>query len=232
MTCSSSFNATSDYAQVTDASVIQNPFAGGGTFGAWVYVYYNPSAPYRFIDKTGGTTGTPSSGWMIYQQVGIPSKLRIYVAYTSGSGYGIWQCDTAFTDNTWTYISVTYDSDSSSNNPVFYFNGSATGTTAITSPSGSYISDSGNDIFLGGNHNGDRGFYGRICHWQLWNKVLTADEIVESMHKPGTVRDSLVGYWPGMGQDSPIRDLSGNGNTATINSVVGSTSGPDITMVR
>lgn len=228
MTASTFYNSSTDKLTVTDTSVLQNIFNGGGTISAWVY-RSSTSGSDGIISKASGASFPISGGWQCWMPGGL-TGIYFYQVFSTTNGY--WTTTPGYSLNSWFYIAVTYDSSSSSNVPQRSINGGSFSNFGVTStPSGTYSSDVGNNMILG-NSSYSIGHNGYLCHLQAWTKVLSQAEAMESMAKPGTVRSSLVGYWPCMGQDSPERDLSGNGNTATISGTTGGTLGPKITMSR
>lgn len=226
------FDAVTEQLVVTDTTAIQGVFTAGGTASCWLNLNGSGVAS-RLFDKTSGATLTPTNGWMFYIQNASGINLRFWQSRGTGGMDRIGRiANTDLNIGTWYFCTVVYDSSSAANSPSFYLNGVAEGSTASNNGSGNPNTDVGNNLFLGGNNNDDRGLDGTLCHCQLWNRILTQDEIVESMYKPGSVRLNLVGYWPAMGSDSPERDLSGNGNSATVTGATQSFDGPLITKSR
>jgi len=74
---------------------------------------------------------------------------------------------------------------------------------------------------------GDRTFDGPIAHVQLFNVVLTLDEIKQAGLVPGSVRRGLIGYWP-FGGTSPEPDYSRFGNHGAITGATVSSDNPPI----
>lgn len=227
MGASRSFAASTDRLTVTANSTINNIFVGGATVSAWIYPT-DGSSPWRIFNKTGGTTVTPSSGWMFYITTTTGNtRIRLYQAFASN--WRVWQSTSNITLNAWNHVAVSYDNGATSNNPTFYINGVNDGyVQIITTGTGSYASDASDTLYLGGNNNSDRGWRGQLNYMQMWDATKTIDEINESRFRPGSVRSNLVGYWPLFGLDSPERDLSGLGNTAAITGATESFNGAPV----
>jgi len=211
------WDADSDLIRVADDSVLQDIFASGGTISAWVY-YTSSVSLARIASKV-----LTNSGWVFYFET---LKLTFF-AYFSGDN--LKESTGNLSLNTWYYVTATYDSSSASNTPSFYLNGVAEGSSTALTPTGTYDTDVGQDFVIGNTGAVSGGFRGNICYVQAWDRTLSNDEIIESMEKPGSVRQNLVGYWPVLGSDSPERDLSGNGNTGTVTGADSDSRGPPVT---
>ena len=106
-------------------------------------------------------------------------KLR-FIASWDGSvlDHAIWDADTAFVAGTHYKICITYDNSSTSNNPIFYANGSSIALTETAAPAGS-LSDSGGVTFFGGYVGTTNNFDGLISNIRVYNRILTAGEILD-----------------------------------------------------
>ncbi len=233
MGSSRNYTSVTNRLTVTQASTINDAFASGGTISAWINVT-NATAAYRIIDKSGGgTTANPASGYMFYIQTdgGTGYNIRFWQASGAGGNSRVaYFGNTGLAFGVWYYVTVTYNASNVANVPIFYIDGSVETTTDFSlTPGAATVADSTNTLYLGGNRNSDRGLVGFLCHCQMWKTILTQDQILESMIKPGTVRSSLAGYWTILGADSPERDLSGNGNTAAVTTAASSFNGPKVT---
>ena len=211
------WDADTDLIRITDTSVLQNVFDGGGTVSAWVY-YTSSISLARIVSKV-----AVDAGWIFWM-----NNLQFsFFYYFSGTNLSYKTANLSL--NTWYYLTVTYNSNNVANVPIMYVNAVVTGATTATAGTGTYDTDVGQDLVIGNTTGVTGGFRGNICYVQLWDKILTIDEVSESMVKPGSVRTNLVGYWPVLGSDSPERDLSGNGNTGAVTSADSSDLGPKVT---
>ncbi|MHC4843954.1 MAG: LamG-like jellyroll fold domain-containing protein [Planctomycetota bacterium] len=68
---------------------------------------------------------------------------------------------------------------------------------------------------------------GLLAYPAIYDRVLTAAEINQLMHCPGSVTDGLVGYWP-LTDSSTQYDQSPNSNNGTNSGTTASTNGPPI----
>lgn len=114
----------------------------------------------------------------------------------------------------WAYIAVTWDGSTTATNVKIYVN--ALETTYATLTNGVAIADNATSLIRIGNRNNTaRTFDGSISHVQIFNRVLSREEIRRLMFLPGSIRDGLVIYCPLYGGD-PEPDLSGNGYNGTV----------------
>lgn len=233
MGSSRDYNGTTSVLSIGDASQIQNIFSSGGTAMAWIYVNTTgENSSGRVFNKTNGTSSSPTAGWAFAVRNGTTASdidLQFLRKWSSSTGIPNWQINDVLFFDEWNYVGVTYSDSSTANNPSFWVNGVNLGSgTEQTPPSGSAVSDATYTLHLGNSNNNDRTFDGLQCYYQIWNRILSESEIIESMYKPGSITENLVGYWPCMG-DSPERDLSGNGNTGTVTGTSISANGSPVT---
>lgn len=223
MGASRTFDGTDDVITVTDTAILQDIWSGGATCAAWI----NPNdegenGRGRIFNKA--TNATSVFGWAMTMRPSTNLQVEMFVRFSGGQAF--WYSTDSFIANEWAYVTVTYDSDSASNDPTIYRNGTALSLAGDSNSTGSYFGDSGRDLLFGDDEESDRCFNGELCYMQIWNRVLSVGEIAESMEKPGSVRSGLIGFWPLLGS-SPERDLSGNGNTGAVtNSGISSDGSP------
>ncbi len=182
-------------------SILTNIFSGGGTVCFWA----RPTASSGYYFEK-------NNGWNFSYTVTGTDRV-FFVQEFSGTNY-FDQADVSLT-NVWGYFSFVYDSSSTSNRVLLYYNGNLLTNSLQTAPTGSSSSDSGNDLIFVNNASLNDNALGYFCYPQIWDRQLSQSEIVETMHKPGSVRENLIGFWSCIG-DSPERDLSGNGNNGTV----------------
>lgn len=199
---------------------------------AWIYVNTTgENSAGRVFNKTDGSSSSPEAGWALSVRNGTTaSDIDLQFLREWSGSIGAWQINDVLFFDEWNYIGVTYSDSSTANNPTFWVNGVNLGSgTEQNSPSGSAVSDATYTLHLGNSNNNDRTFDGLQSYYQMWNRVLSESEIIESMYKPGSIRNNLVGFWPVLGVDSPERDLSGNGNTASPSNSTTDFNGPPVT---
>ena len=157
------FDGADDYLNVT-------PWAAEGlastpaTLSMWVNGSFG-STIYRQIlfgsgrSKIGlGMNNYPLGSWILIPKVGAPEDTR-----------NTFNVTTAWTNNVWNHIAVTYDSSA---NPTVYLNGVNVTTTAPDN----YWTWTGNETLMGKRPTGNF-FNGSIDEVRIWNRSLSADEI-------------------------------------------------------
>lgn len=128
----------------------------------------------------------------------------------------------------WKHVAVTFNGTNEQDYTNFkmYVDGESIATVqpgkGLSSPTdGQNII--GNDNSLSAGH-----WNGKIAYYQVNHIEMTAGQIVENMHRPGTTVEELKAFLPLWGVDSPEVDLSGNGNTGTVTGATESSDGPPV----
>ena len=124
-----------------------------------------------------------------------------------------WSNIDIFEYNTWLYYSVVRNG----NQAKYYLNGELVESVDdFFSDNNSYSAEK---LLIGAKNNGTDDFFnGEIYNLQIWDIVLSEQEIVYNMNCPPTGdEEGLVGYWNfNEGSGDTVYDLSGNGNDGTI----------------
>jgi hypothetical protein len=115
---------------------------------------------------------------MDYQTTG--TRFRFYYNYWNTTG-GHWGITAPATDSLKHYA-VTYDSNSTSNNPLIYVDGVSQTVTETQTPSGAYFTPPASYNFLLGNYYEVTGipFNGFENDFLIYNRILSATEIAEA----------------------------------------------------
>ncbi len=151
----------------------------------------------------------PSKGYIIYAadnnrwQFWIGSNLLTQWKPVGGSPIIL---------NTWTSLAATSDGKTIK----FYVNGELVGDIAAN-----YVANISRSLRIGtgGTEGNPRYFFnGKISEVRIWNRVLTQDEIKQSMnHRLQGNEPGLVGYWPlNEGNGNTVSDKTANNNIGTI----------------
>ena len=140
------------------------------------------------------------NGWVFFQDWSLTN--------------GVWYVAKPST-GAWTHIVVTYDGSSTSNDPVFYRDGTLTTPTESTAPTGT-INNTSTTFNLGSVGSGDY-FNGRIAEVGVWNRVLTEGEALQlaDAYSPLFIPRGLVMYVPLIGKLTDEYDRI-KGTTGTI----------------
>lgn len=170
----------------------------GLTVSAWVYPTSGLANNDKIVDKSSGSTGL--TGFSL--DSGTPSGSGTRVGFTINAGTKISTPVDSVPFDKWTHVVATVDS---SGNVVMYINGAsvATGTTSLPSE----ITTT-NDLRIGGRSISTSNVWdGNLDEVKIWNRVLTADEVMED-------------YWPGVGTQGFYTKLNtgfnGIGTTAPV----------------
>lgn len=93
-------------------------------------------------------------------------------------GNAIWNVTDVAGLNAWQMIGLTYNSSSATNDPIFYINGVARSLAGDTNSTGT-VSDNA-DAYVIGNRASDslRNFAGKMQHFAIFNRILTATEML------------------------------------------------------
>lgn len=174
------FNGTTSDITFTKTTAQSDPWTGGGTAQAWIRAESdgeNNSGRILNASQLGG-----SVGWLwsvLNESAGtIQHSLRITFSTTAG----LWTTTDSFPLNTWVNVAVTYDSDSVSNDPIFYVNGEVRTHSETSTPVGSYVSEVGEDLIVGNRPADDRTYDGDNDYSALYGRILSAAEIRQNFN--------------------------------------------------
>ena len=142
------FDGVNDKLTVPAAGPVNNLFASGGTYSAWIYpTTVGTGSEGRIADKSSGTTG--QNGWSLATYSGPPNNALMFRKGFSGTR-GYWTTPAgSITLNAWNYVAVSYNSGSTANNPSIYINGVSQAVTEQQAPAGSSSSDAANILVFG-----------------------------------------------------------------------------------
>tara|TARA_Y100001970_G_scaffold179795_1_gene218918 strand:- start:26488 stop:32583 length:6096 start_codon:yes stop_codon:yes gene_type:complete len=162
-------------AAVWDA-IIGDDTAGGSTkkmsFSIWIYKTADGEGDLGRIFDFG------NSDIFLYS---TSTEILAFSVRLNGS-LTEWRTDASYFNlNEWTHIVITYDAtDTANNNPVIYVNGQSRTVAHVGSSAAKHASFSGiatEACFIGNRNAEDRAFQGKISEFQVFNDILTANEI-------------------------------------------------------
>ncbi len=150
-----SFNGSTSYADLTSLAAVDDVFAGGGTIEAWIKPATAGENDFgRVLDK---------NEWGLYVDDGNVNNSISFFHFDGGgsASSGTWLTPAdSITYNVWQHVAVTYDKDSSANNPTIYVNATALTLNESETPSGTMDSDASSTLYAGNRAGGDRAFDG------------------------------------------------------------------------
>jgi|GEM_PF-2262778 len=189
------FNGVSSYLDTgTLSAALVNLFETGGTVAAWVRAESDGGGNAGRVVSTTGSADT--KGW--YLDVNDESSGLVRFRFEQNRG----TTDTVYTTfrtvpiNEWAHVVITYDgSDPATKFPIAYINGELVSWDSETAGSGAITSDSGEILFIGNRWGAARTWDGDIDLFQLWDRVLSADEVRQLYRVTGEdrFRPSLLG---------------------------------------
>ena len=232
MGASIEFTGGTDNVEVSNYSGMTDIFDGGGNVSIWVKLDSSLSgsgSAVRFLDKTAGTSSSPTEGWAYYHQPEDSSNFRVnfFIVRDALQQFNL---SLPIPYDEWIHFSLNWIGDGDVG-PVQYNNGVNVGSMVPFPGSGAYTPGA-NPVFFGNSPNLDRPLEAEMCYVHMYDKELSVEEINEIMHKPGSIRDGLVGFWPLTDDGSTQRNLAGIGNTGAVTGATNSADGPPVTCFK
>lgn len=156
-------------------------------------------------------------------QAGTGSNQRVNFRADRATTSGHWHTPddaTTFILNAWQHVAVTYDGSSTANDPLMYVNGISVAVTEFTTPAGT-LDTTADEIVIGNNDAQAATWDGYLAECCVWNRIITADEVVFAMRGGGLlVPSGLRNYWPLHGTISPEPDFSGTNQHMTVTEAI------------
>jgi len=209
------FDGGTDRVSFTMDSGIQDIFDGGGTLLAWVRA---DGAGGGNLGRVVGTANDANTlGWFLFLGDPSGSTWVPYFRQNWSTNEGSWKTSSSLNLDEWYLIAVTYDSDSTANDPSFYVNGILTASTEVDTPSGTLAADDSN-LIVGNRPATDRGWNGPIDMVMLFDEALSEAEIKQIYHvTQDRLRPSLVGFDASdvSRPAQPVEILGGRGGTTS-----------------
>jgi len=178
---SRSWDGVNDNIDCGSNAKIDNIWAGGGSASFWLFhTSAGEVSDGRNMQKTTGT----NDGWFIGDNDpgGVPASMDVRF-FQDGTTDGIWQTTAREVQQSkWNYVTITYNKDSTSNDPIIYVDGSAVAITEVSTPV-AMGSDATPTLCLGNNGGNPTGclaartIAGRTDEFRLIDEILTAEWI-------------------------------------------------------
>jgi len=189
------FDGIDDYVEVPHNNDL-NMAVGEFSFGAWIYPRDNG---YNTIVSKGNGEGAQTGYILRVSAEAHPIGAgRLGLLLCENSGFCQWNYgNTNIPENTWTHVGVSVDNTSA--NPIvnFYINGVNDGSQSYTLSNDLYNSDT-NAMYIGrqGSVCNCHFFNGKIDDLALWNKSVTANDMLASVNYPLSPNiPGLVSYY-------------------------------------
>jgi hypothetical protein len=143
------FDGNDDYIDVGSGNSVDNVFIGGGTVSAWIYpTGWGESLFGRIVDKSTDTLGADGWGFIVNGGGVIKNKITFYRDFSTERGF--WYSPTdSLSLNQWQHVVVTYNEDSTSNEPILYINGVSQTILWDDLPIGTPSDDSAQSLHIG-----------------------------------------------------------------------------------
>ena len=175
-----------------------------------------------FIKGESSTSqGLVNTGWT-FGPTGYTNWNCLWFDYDFSVNRGYWRTGTdSFTLNTWHHIAVTYDADSTANDPAFYYDGALIGSSESSTPSGTRDSDVGYDMWEACNKRSPAAqrevIDGMLADLRLYDRALSAWEIEAIYEQKGLdgILDGLL-YWSRMDEGYDGLAATGTGTVYDI----------------
>ena len=205
------FLGIADEVTVTAHADFANIWDSGGTFEAWVKIRSDGGANNgQIINK---------DEWWVNVSNESAGTVKVVFTLQFDGGFGIWSTTSnEVTLNEWTHIAITYDSDSTANDPIIYIDGSSVTITESTTPSGTRVTDVTSDLLIGNNSAISENTDGLIDDVRLWSDTRTSGEISSNKDSELVGNETgLVSYWKlNDGSGTTVDDLTANSHDGTL----------------
>ena len=178
------FDGASGNVSFTKGATLDNIFAGGGTVIALIRPYSDGGGTFgRILD----TTESGSFGYSFFVREEQTGYINLGFDRVFTGNNGNWSTDdvtNAFGETTrllqmgsWATVAVSY-TDGTGNDPTFYLNGTSVAFTEDgPAPTGTAVTDAGNDVYIGNRSDAGFTFDGQLGTVLMFDRILTADEI-------------------------------------------------------
>ena len=175
---SRNWDGVDDRLDCASAAKIDDIFNGGGSISYWL----NPNNDGEVGDGRILQKDPAGSGWFtgMTAESGANIKIRFFGDAPTD---GIWVLTNYdVTEQIWNFITITWDDDTPTTDPVFYVSGTARAVTETSTPS-SYVSDASTDLCIGNNNQDtttcttSRTVDGELDDIRFNDEILTAEWI-------------------------------------------------------
>jgi len=188
------FDGASGDVTIADDSAIQNIWDGGGTLSVWINANSDGEANQgRVVDKDGAA----NDGWglLVRDEAAGLMAVRFFQRFSGTDGEWI-TASLPISINSWHHVLITYNSDSATNDPVIYIDGSSVSITEESIPAGTRSTDVGNDLMVGNADTDALTFDGEIDEVRLYGTVQSSTTIATLFSTPaGYAEDTAITFY-------------------------------------
>lgn len=162
------FDGANTYLQIFNNNVIQDLFDQGGAIKFIIRPRSDGEGGFgRVLDK---------GSWFFYTREQVGSQLKLAFTQTFTGTNGAWRTDLIESNNLY-HVVMIYNSTDTNETPVLFINGQIAPLSAITNPSGTFISDTDLDLYVGDNVAHDRAYDGQVLGVTLYDDTLTETQV-------------------------------------------------------
>jgi hypothetical protein len=183
-------NGSSDYIDLGDADVFSHTDGAGNDqpFSVSAWAEMDSAVRFQFMRKDGVTANRE---WVFVTDAS--SKLGL-VVFTDSNNYIGQLSDSAVTSyqDTWALFTATYDGSESSSGIKLYIDGSLVASSDFNNGTHTGMTNGTDPLEIGRISTGSTYADGKEAHAKMWNRELTAAEILDIYNKGRTGNDQKI----------------------------------------
>ncbi len=180
------FDGSSEWITLGSGSLFDDIWAGGASISCWLFPSLIDTNQKMWWGK-----GNETHSEVL--EIGGIDVVRLFTDWDSVNG----QWTTPITEGVWSHVIITYNSDSTANDPSIYINGVSGIVTEVQNPAGNYVTDNASS-FLIGDFNGVSGltFEGKLENFRVHDFILTAAQAATLGNGFRGPLGGEAGWWP------------------------------------
>jgi len=166
-------DGSDDYIDCGNGSSIDNLAQNGFTSNAWINAdTLGDSNTGRILNKRYN-----NSGWILFMDSANTIGAQILATSVIANSRG---ADNQLSLSSWTYVTMTYDYYGADRKIRLYVNGVEISYETQTTTTSQASDDSLGSLLIGEDFNLDRSFNGKIANTQIYNRTLSATEVLHN----------------------------------------------------
>ena len=187
------FDGVDDVVTITANAVFENLFDGGGATSVWINADTDG-------EGDSGIIATSQAGWVLQVVGEVAGAMQLRFTQGFSGTNGVWTTTaTSITANAWTHVVISYNNGAVGNDPTIYINGTSVAITETTTPVGTRVSDTGNNLTIGNNVGTTATFDGTIDEFRPYTVSLTAPQAISLQENPAGVTSQGIKQNQGRG---------------------------------